>query len=166
MTISIPTSVFDKYHEGMDCILSSFGVNCTVYFPPLKTPCPNCYFVSIPGIEGTNIYRPDGPYPFLNKLCPLCEGTGSKLIEESKIVKMRAYFDKKSWDRIVPTIAIKDGSLMTIGKMANLIDIQRSAYITLPNQNTTANPYTLTGEPIPWGFGKDRYFTAIWQRGE
>lgn len=167
MTISIPTAIFDKYHEGMTEIISKFGVDATIYYPPLKINCENCYFTNIAGVSASNAYRPGGPYPFSSpEMCPYCLGLGYKESVESDTIHIRAYFDKKSWSKLQIPIGIKDGDVWTIGHMKDLIKVQRAAYITLPNQNTTANPYTLLQEPIPWGFGKDRYFSAFWQRGE
>jgi hypothetical protein len=115
----------------------------------------------------SNAYRTGGPYPFSSpELCPYCDGRGYKEDADTATLKLRCYFDRKSWGKIQVPIGIPDGSVWTLGLMADLMKVRRAAYITMPNQNTTAYSYTLFSEPIPWGFGKDRYFSAFWQRGQ
>ncbi len=168
MTISIPNYPIEQYHQGMQALFSSPATSCeaTIHYVPLKVQCENCYMSTMPGVQSTNVYRTGGPYPFSSpEMCPYCLGLGYKESTVIDTVRLRTYFDKKSWNKIRVPIGIPDGSVWTIGKTEDLMKIRRAAYITLPNQNTTANPYTLFEEPIPWGFGKDRYFSAFFQRG-
>ena len=174
MAYSIPQKVFDTYVDIMDNVFigkvgekgKSLGIDAVVHYPSLKEVCGNCTFNTLPGVGASNIYN-GGPYPFSQgEFCPYCNGLGYKQIETTETIRLRAYFDKKSWSKIRVPIGIKDGSVWTIGKMSDLIKIQRAAYIILPSEINSPLSYTLFQEPIPWGMKRDRYFSAFWQRGE
>lgn len=163
----INQTYFDKYVEYANAMIAEFGVNCIIHYPPLRVECGNCYFNTLPGVSASNTYKPGGPYPFTSgDVCPYCNGLGYKESETTETIKLRAYFEKKSWNKISIPVGIPDGSVWTIGHMADLIKIQRAAYITLPSELTTPFAYTLYEEPIPWGLKRDRYFSAFWQRGK
>lgn len=164
----IPNTVFLKYKEFADAMINELGIDGLIYYPPIKLECENCYYVaSLPGLSSSNIYKPGGPYPFSEgEFCPYCEGKGFRENVTTDSIKLRAYFDKKSWSKIRVPIGIKDGSVWTIGFMSDLIKVQRAAYITLPSDAVTPFSYTLIEEPIPWGIGRNKYFSAFWERGE
>lgn len=165
MTIIRP-EIYSEYVRFADAMLEELGINCIVHYPGIKVECINCYFNSLPGVSSSNIYRSGGPYPFTEGICPYCQGLGYKETFTTDTIKVRAYFDKKSWNKTNIPIGIKDGSVWTIGYMSDLIKIQRAAYITLPSNINSPLAYTLIAEPIPWGLKRDRYFSAFWQRGE
>ncbi len=164
--VSIPNEFFSKYVEYTEAMINDLGIDTVVHYPPLKVECENCYFNTLPGVGASNTYRPGGPYPFDNEnICPYCEGLGYKEQESTDTMRVRAYFDRKSWLKISIPLGIPDGSVWTIGYMSDLMKIKRAAYITLPSNINTPLSYTLFAEPIPWGLKRDRYFSAFWQRG-
>lgn len=166
MAFTIPQAFKDRYVLAVDEIIRYFSVNTVIHYPPLREECENCIRVGMQGVSASNVYKTGGPYPFTDGVCPYCNGLNYREIPATETIKLRAYFDKKSWKNINIPIGIKDGSVWTIGKMEDLIKVQRAAYITLPSNIITPLAYTLYGEPIPWGISKDRYFSAFWERGE
>lgn len=159
MTISIPDSVFDAYQEGVDWMIDNLGVNAKVVYPPIKEECPNCYMTSLPGVGATNIYKPGGPYSFVGGICPLCNGEGFKEIETSEIIKIRTYFDKKSWNKVVPTIGIHNGDALLIGYLSDMPKLQNMSHIHLASDISgySQKSYVLSTDIMPWGIKKRRY---------
>lgn len=167
MTISVPDSVYDLYNEGVDYFISSsFGINCKLVYPPLKTNCENCITNLLPGVGASNVYKAGGPYPFTEGVCPYCSGLGYKITESSTIIKVRSYFDQKSWTKFSPKIAYKDGDAVLIGYMTDLPKFQHIAYIQLASdmKDYIEWNYELSTEPVPWGFKKNRYFSVTVSR--
>ena len=163
MTISIPDSVFDTYFEAVDYMIDHlFTTNCKVVYPPLETECENCYFNTLSGVGATNRYRPGGPYPFEDGVCPYCNGLGHRLVETSDTFKVRGYYDLKTWTKFNPKISYKAGSAVIIGYMTDMPKLQHMAYIQLDTELEGYNNYKfeMTSDPVPWGFQPTRYFTT------
>ncbi len=163
----IPNKVFEKYKEFCDGFIEELGVDAVINYPTLKINCENCYNNTMPGMGPSNYYRTGGPYPFSQgEVCPYCEGKGYRETPSTDPIQLRAYFDRKSWSKIRIPVGIKDGSVWTIGYMADLIKVQRAAYITIPSDSLLPLTYTLIQEPIPWGIGRNKYFSAFWERSD
>ncbi len=168
MAFSIPESLFTKYFEVVDYFIdNSFGVNCKIIYPSLREDCPNCYYNTLPGVGASNIYRPGGPQPFDDNICPYCNGLGYRVIENSEVIKIRAYFDTATWAKFNPRVGIKDGDAVLIGYMTDLPKLKNMAYIQLASDLQNYNwKYILSKEPIPWGFKRVRYFTTNVSRAD
>lgn len=162
----IPQAIYENYIKYTESMINELGVSCVVVYPPVKINCENCYFNTMPGLGGTNVYRPGGPYPFTSGLCPYCYGKGFKEDKQTENIKIRAYFDKKSWVKMNVPIGIADNGVMTIGFMADLAKIKRCQSIIIPAELSLTErfEYTLLGEPIPWGLKRDAYFVAFFNR--
>lgn len=169
MAFSIPQSVFDKYFTMVDYMIdSSFGINCRIIYPSLKLECENCYFNTLPGVGASNVYRPGGPQPFDDNICPYCNGLGFKIQESSEIIKVRAYFDAKTWAKFNPRIGIKNGDAVIIGHIRDMPKFQNMAFIQLDTDiEGYANwKYILSKEITPWGFKRTHYFTTNVSRAD
>lgn len=177
MTINIPSAVFDVYEEGVDWMITNLGINCRIVYPPIKIECPNCYNTSLPGVGATNIYNDTGPYPFTGGVCPYCSGVGYKEESTSESIKVRCYFDKKSWNKLIPNLGfrdgqqinnlgIKNGDAMIIGYMKDIPKFQNMKYIELASdfEGFAVRPHTLSTDLIPWGIKKRRYFYCFVER--
>lgn len=162
----IPQSVFDTYYETVDELTNvDFGVTCTLLYPLKKTDCQNCIFDPFLGTS-SNKYQSGGPIPFTNGLCPYCNGEGYTAVIPTEDIKMRVYYDKKSWVKMPVPITVPDGSVQSIGHMTDLPKIlmctEMRLHKTIEGQGTFT--YILAGEPVPHGFKKNKYFIAIWAR--
>ena len=163
--MNIPQLVWDKYKEAVDKMTSDwFGVNCRVYYPAIKTICPNCDFNTLTQ-RSNNTYKSGGPIPF-NGICPYCNGDGYTNEETSEVIKMRCYFNKKDWVKVNVPIEIKDGMVQTIGFMSDAPKCLRSSRVILNSdqERFLSNDYKLSGYPTPHGFKKDLYFVAFWEK--
>jgi len=160
MTISIPDSVYTTYEEAVDYMIGNFGINCRINYPPIKIECPNCYYNSLPGVGASNVYRVDGPYPFTIGLCPYCNGEGFKETVTTENIKVRVYFDKKTWNKILPNIGVKNGDALIIGYMKDTPKFQNMSFIQLATdvEGYGSKNYTLATNILPWGIKKRRYF--------
>jgi hypothetical protein len=99
------------------------------------------------------------PFDFGN--CPLCGGDGYKETEVTDSIRLRIYWNRADWIRIAGSIVADDADIMVIGYMADVRKVNQAAHLILVSDNTDASHRAaLAGKPVPWGFGRDRYFVA------
>jgi len=162
MTINIPNSIWDKYYEACDFFLDDnhIGRASTIVYPPKRVDCTNC--VTPVGSTTTNVYRHGGPMPFNFGSCPMCGGNGYKEEESTDSIRLRIYWSRADWIRIVNSIVAEDAEVMVIGYMADITTFRRASNILLADDNKEADyRATVVGKPTPWGFGRDRYFVGF-----
>lgn len=162
MTLNIPNGLWDKYNEACEFFLESDYTSreCTIVYPPKRESCVNC--VKPVGMSSTNVYRHGGPAPFNFGDCPLCGGNGYKENETTDTVRLRIYWSRQDWIRIAGSIVSPDAEAMIIGYMSDLNKIRQASHIILAEDNNEEiYRAIITGQPKPWGFGKNRYFVAF-----
>ena len=163
MTLSIPDGLFDKYREAADWFIDNdnIGRNCLIIYPPKRTSCDNCITKMI-GSTTTSVYRHGGPAPFSFGDCPMCGGNGYSEEESTDTIRLRVYWNRKDWVRITDGIGVDDADVMAIGYMSDISKVKRSIEIKLVSDNNEAEyRATVTGQPTPWGFGRNRYFVVF-----
>lgn len=164
--MEIPDEVFDTYFDTVDDFIdSNFGVTCRLTYPAKKTVCTNCIYDPLLK-KSSGIYKSGGPISFSNGVCPYCNGVGFSESADTDTLKLRVYYEKKHWIRLPVTAELPDGSVQTIGHMADLPKILRCNNIVF-NTDIEGNveyKYKLSGEPMPHGFKRRKYFIAMWIR--
>lgn len=161
----IPQYVLDLYDTTVsDFNNYNFGVNCKLYYGTNKTICSNCIFNEGLGIS-TNIYLDGGPIPFSEGLCPFCFGTGFKESQATEIIKLRVYFDRKSFVKMEVPINVVDGAIQTIGSIDNMVKCKRCNHVLIHSDLEAQNEYkfVLASDPVPFGLTK-KEFIAYWNR--
>jgi hypothetical protein len=159
MSINIPQSVFDKYNEGIDYTIERFGVMCQL--------------VSIDKLEETT-KNPHNNIPDKNSInAHRIRGTeydrGNKTIREIETVtsiKLKVYWDSKSWINVAGSIQIPDNSIQTIGYMSDLPKILQAKSLIVHEgiKEYKEIKFQRAGEHIAMGFGQNRYFACFWSR--
>jgi hypothetical protein len=163
MTISIHSSVFEKYHEVMDLFLTddNFSRICTLVYPSIKEPCTSCQEL---GGVSHNAFQHGGPAPFSFNGCNYCGGNGFREKEVTGTIRLRIYWRKKDWIK-QGNIVLPDAECMIIGYMDDLPNLMNAQSVSLVSENNNLpNSYSLACEPFPHGFGKNRYFIAYLNR--
>jgi hypothetical protein len=113
MPVHVPESVFDKYYDVIDSTFDIFGVTCQL--------------VSINKVEEIN-YTPNNNIPEKNSINAHRVRGGDYEIENKIIhevetltdIKLKVYWDSKSWIGVGGNIVVPDGSIQTIGFMTDL----------------------------------------------
>jgi hypothetical protein len=163
----IPDELFNDYYTVVDELINNnfIGKDCTVYYPPTRTECPNCTVVKLAS-GSSNQYKTGGPVPFTVGMCPYCAGEGYQETHPTDSIRLRIYWNKRDWAKVAPQLQVPDAQAMTIGFLADMDKCLRSQYIRLVDEQGHLMIYrfTLAGEPSPHGFGKSRYFIAYWKR--
>lgn len=159
MAINIPSEVFDKYFEAIDYTIEIFGVTCQlVSINKVEEIAPNPNN-NIPDKNSINAHRVrGGDYERANKI-----------IRETEVltdIKLKVYFDQKSWIGVPNNIVVPDGAIQTIGFMTDLPKIlQAKALIVHKDiKDYKELRYERMGEHIPLGFKNERYVGCIWRR--
>ena len=167
MVFSIASGIIDIYKEVADEFINNdlIGATCTLIYPPKKETCVNCVANTFGG-SSTNVFKHGGPMPFNFGNCPMCSGDGFRETEVTASVRLRVYWNSKDWKNISVPIQVPDGSVMTIGFLADLPKITRANEIILIDKQSGFKHYryALAAEPFPHGFKKDKYFMAFWTR--
>jgi hypothetical protein len=160
MTINIPQSVFDKYNEGIDTTIESFGVICQlVSLNKIEVIEPAPANNNIPEKNSINAHRVrGGDYERQNKII--------KEVEVLTPIKLKVYYNPKSWINVAGNIQVPDGTIQTIGYLSDLdIILQAKALIAHTAINNIKElRYQRLGEPSTFGFKQDRYFACLWSR--
>jgi len=156
MTLSVPTGLWDKYYEACNFFIEELGRDATIMYPAKKTACSNC--IKPVGMD-YNVYRHGGPAPFSFGNCPLCGGSGYKETEHTDTIKLRTYWNRADWIRIVGNIVDKEADILVIGYMLDVEKVKQADYIILCKDNNEASYRAkLVGPPRPWGFKRNKYF--------
>ena len=156
MPINVPQSVFDKYFDVIDSTFTIFGVTCEL--------------VSIEKKE-VIVYNPDNNVPDRNTINNHRRGggtvnRGTKTIKEVEVltdIRLKVYWDEKSWIKTTSDIAIPDGSIQTIGFMEDLPKILKAKALIVHKEIKDYKElrFERFGEHVPLGLKQNRYFACF-----
>lgn len=167
MAFSISTDIVNTYNEVADALINDLGVNCLLVYPELRQQCVNCFTRTLGVGSSANVYRPGGPIPFQQgRPCPLCNGKGFKLVENTETIKMRVYYSPKEWVKIAMQIKVPDKMIQTIFFLSDIPKVMKAKHL-MPDKHLhgyVTPRYTRMGDPSPHGFLHDRYVVVFWER--
>lgn len=103
---TISPEIIATYQNGIDSLIRQLGKDCTLYFPPLRVPCPNCTYDPILK-KSTNIYNGTGPVTFVG-ICPYCNGIGLSSQAQTKVIKALIQWTPKDMGKIGDNVDPKD----------------------------------------------------------
>lgn len=157
--VSIPSGVFTKYAEFADAMLTTsvFG-----------TPCKLVYTDKI---ETTSNTVPNFKQKKLMNLQNIAPNSGFKrgdrtfkTVETTDNIVLRVYWDKKDF-RKFGNIEVADGSIMTIGKYADLQKISKAKALLINTDKTGHVEWRFTRSSEPTLHGLDNnYVMCYWGR--
>jgi len=163
----IASAIIDEYEWIADEFIDGeFGCPCRLIFPSKWSECTNCK-IDLKTGRSSNIYKSGGPISFQNHtLCPMCNGRGREELPQTEDIRLRVYWDPRSWIDIGVPIGNPDGTAMTIGYIANLPALERMDNIILHTDLINVRKYVMQreGEAVPHGLSKDRYFIQYMRR--
>jgi hypothetical protein len=150
--VSVIPDDLDDYYDVCDDLLASEFTSkaCTLNYPPEKEICPNCKVVKLAS-GSSNVYKTGGPYPFTTGFCPYCGGVGYKEVPNTESIRLRIYWNKRDWNKVLPQIQIPDAEVMTIGYLTDMNKCQKADSILLVSDQAHLMQYrfALAGEPYP-----------------
>jgi hypothetical protein len=148
------------YNETVDQFIDNdeIGSDVTLYYPPTFSECVNCEFNQY---SDKNIYRNGGPIPFTLGDCPMCAGTCQKEVEQTEVVRMRVYsaYNKSLFKSLGINIQSPSGDILSLFYLSDVLKVNSCNYALINGQR-----HKLSSEPVPYGFGRDRYVYAFWKR--
>jgi hypothetical protein len=159
MPISIPKSVFDKYKEIIDSTINDiFGVTCQLVFIEKIEVIDNS-FNNIPDNRSVNPHRRNnGDFRRNDKVI--------KEVEKLQDIKMKVYWERKSWLKIGGNIVIPDNAIQTIFLSKDLDKVLRAKELIVHKEinDDLELRFQKWGEPFPVGFHKERHWCMFWER--
>jgi hypothetical protein len=161
MPIEIPESLFQKYYDVIDSTITSiFGIDCTLVFVQKVEEISNT-FDNIPHNKSINAHRQSvGDYKREDKTY--------KEVETKETIRLKVYWDSKSWVKLGGDIVVPDNSIQTVFFATDLDKIMRAKYLLVHQTIDDKREYRFVkfGEPFPMGFRHNRYFACFWQRSQ
>tara|TARA_Y100000592_G_scaffold93541_1_gene156882 strand:+ start:8037 stop:8516 length:480 start_codon:yes stop_codon:yes gene_type:complete len=158
MPVNIPQSVFDKYYDVVDSTFNIFGVTCQLVYIE-KVEEISTSFDNVPSNRSVNAHRRGGDiYRRENKVI--------KEVEKTEDIKLKVYWDSKSWTKIGGDMAIPDGSIQTILFAKDVDKIMRAKELIVHKdiKDLLEMRFKKFGEPFPMGLKQDKYFGCFWER--
>ena len=158
MPITIPQSVFDKYYDVVDSTFTIFGVTCQLVYMETVEEIVNTYN-NIPSNKSINAHRrKQEQYVRQNKVI--------KEVETTEDIKIKVYWDSKSWIKVGGDMVIPDNSVQTIFYATDLGKITRAKELIVHKdiKDLREMRFTKFGEPFPLGLKQIRYFGCFWER--
>jgi len=158
MPINVPESVFDKYYDVIDSTFTIFGVTCQLVFIDKAEEISNIYD-NIPENRSINAH-------LKNQNQFRRENRNFREVEKIENIKLKVYWDSKSWTIPFGTAAAPDASIQTIFFAKDLPKINRAKEIivhqTIKDAQTEMR-ILKTGAPFPVGLRQDHYFACFWK---
>ena len=158
MPVSIPESVFDKYYDVVDSTFTIFGVTCQLVYIETVEEIVNTYD-NIPSNRSINAHRrPQDQYRRQDKVI--------KEVEKLEDIKIKVYWDSKSWIKVGGDMVIPDNSIQTIFYATDLDKIMRAKELIVHKdiKDLKEMRFKKFGEPFPLGLRQTRYFGCFWER--
>lgn len=156
--------------QGFDDLITVFGKNCKLVYPPNWEYCSDCIWDQI-GQKSSNRWRTGGPLPFSDgQICPMCNGIGRRAVEtQTETIKMTCaflpkdfYFPMNDIDLRVPY-----GIIQTRFYLTDLPKIERCDHVLfqVDIQGVARRPYKLHQEPSDsFSIIQNRYAVCAWKR--
>tara|TARA_Y100000361_G_scaffold153506_1_gene175508 strand:- start:370 stop:855 length:486 start_codon:yes stop_codon:yes gene_type:complete len=160
MAINVPQSVFDKYFEVIDSTFTIFGVTCQLVFIEKVEEISSSYD-NFPTHNSISAHRRGPGVPAFRR-----DTTVLKEVEKTEDIKLKVYWDSRSWVKVGSDIVVPDGSIQTIGMMTDLPKVLKAKELVVHNgiKDYGELRFQRTGEHIPMGLKQDRYFACFWER--
>jgi hypothetical protein len=158
MPITIPQSVFDKYYDVVDSTFNIFGVTCQLVYIEKVEEISSSYN-NIPSNHSVNAHRrPQDEYERQDKVF--------KEVEKTEDLKLKVYWDSKSWVKVGGSIVVPDNSIQTIFYATDLPKIVRAKELIVHKdiKDYKEMRFKISGEPFPMGLKQVRYFGCFWER--
>ena len=158
MAITIPQSVFDKYYDVVDSTFEIFGVTCQLVFVETVEEIVNTYD-NIPSNKSINSHRrKQDQFRRQDKVF--------KEVETIEDIKIKVYWDSKSWIKVGGDMVIPDNSVQTIFYATDLDKIMRAKELIVHKdiKDLIEMRFKKFGEPFPLGLKQIRYFGCFWER--
>ena len=118
MPINVPESVFDKYYDVIDSTFTIFGVTCQLVFVEQIEEISNAYN-NVPDNRSINAHRK-------NQEQFRRENKVFREVERTEDIKLKVYWDNKSWIKPVGNLVYPDNAIQTIFFATDLAKINRA----------------------------------------
>ncbi len=158
MAISIPQTVFDKYYDVVDSTFTIFGVTCQLVYVEQVEEISNTYN-NIPSNKSINSHRRrQEQYVRQEKVI--------REVEKTEDIKLKVYWDSKSWIKLGGNLVVPDNSIQTIGKMTDLPKVLRAKELIVHKDIKDYGEirFERAGAHYPLGLKQTKYFACFWSR--
>lgn len=154
----------DKIKTLYTDMFDTFNKPCKLYYPPLITPCSACLslagndYQGNVGVYGNNLGN------FNN--CSYCGGNGQIEQEMTETINLICDWTPKNFQNLFQNVNINSASLITKGKMADIIKVKKCIYMIINAKldSLINNKYKLSGEnQDQYCIIQDGWFFQVWE---
>lgn len=166
---TLETTTLSIVQAALDDLITEFGKNCRLVYPPKSIDCTNCDLV-IAGAMKVNRWKTGGPMQFpAGAPCPLCGGQGKIQQEVSEILQMSCDFEPKGFFRPVDgvNIRIKNATLATKCYLVDAPKLKRCDHMIyqVETEGISRSKFQLASDPVDISsIVKGRYAVAYWEQ--
>lgn len=155
--------------DALDDIITEFGKDCRLVYPPRWVPCANCVNDPV-GKKSANRWKTGGPIRFqAGGICPSCNGSGGfSANEEFEVLQLKVEWNVGKFWLPVPGAKLRTphSVCQTKGYLSDLPKIVQADHLVLqlPIEGLLLAKFVLSGTPTsPGNIIQDRYFVATWE---
>lgn len=147
---------------------TALTVPCKLVYENTKLQdCPNCIYDPITK-KSSNQYQTGGPVFFVDgQICPYCVGNGSLSFSKEEQIYLGiikpVFFGGDSLE--LNSVNFVDGMIQSLCDIAYYAKIKSAAYLILDTNLTTItnSRFVRNKDPIPVGYGDNRFIITTWQ---
>jgi hypothetical protein len=161
MAINLPPTAFNKFNEA----IKLFEKTATLVYPEKKEQCANCVTNTFGG-RSSNFYKTGGPLPFdRGSICPLCNGSGFKLLDAKESVQLRIYHRKRDWIDVGIQVDVPNNVIQTVGYMSDYAKLTKAKELLVDIGGHNQVRYKRLAEPFVQGFKQNpvQYVVIFWE---
>jgi len=149
--------VMNCWRDMADQSYDIFGVDCEIIYLKKKisyTASPNN---NIPEFSSINYRRRSMP----NEYDILDQTVEEQEVKEN--IKIKIYWDAKSWYKTFGFTSIPEDHVMILSKMSDSEKMNNGLKIRFTDVNSNSYEFEKVSKAIPYGFEKNRYCSSVWK---
>jgi len=155
--MNIPSKIFDKYNEVIDCTINDLGVVCQLVYVEQVEIIDDSYD-NIPDNNSINAHRRrTDQYERSDR--------NYREVETLENVQMKVYFNRKDFAKVAGNIVLPEGAIFTVFWRSDLPKVLQAKEMIVHQaiKDDIEIRMKMVGAPFPYGFLKNRYMGCYWE---
>jgi len=164
-SIQITDTLIDIYQSRINALINQLGKHVFLEFPPVQTPCPNCYYDSIRR-RSNGVYRSGGPRPFVRgRKCPHCKGVGLLSESSNECIHALLKWNPKNSEDYGISMSKHNGIVRIKTYLDHMSSLMRAqtAIVNYDIKDILTFRVKRIKGPIPVGLREDKYCISFWE---
>lgn len=157
----IPQNVIDEALGHWESLVEQayevFGVDCDLIYSGKTSKVIASGTNNVPELTSINARR------YMGDLEYDIEDQTVYQEEVSETVRIRIYWDAKDWATVYGLVRVPENQVMMLAHLEDAEKLSQAIRIKFTSQFGKVYIFTRVSQPVPYGFGKDKYCSSIWE---